>query len=424
MKKNTSSSHVFHPPITKRETQRRFVERTIEFFRLEAAGGILLVMAAFLALILANTPWYGVYDYFFNSVDFRIGFSDEKGGDFEIKKSLLHWVNDGFMAIFFLLAGLEIKREIVMGNLSTPAKAVLPIVAAIGGVLVPAGIFWLFNKENPEDLRGWAIPCATDIAFALGVLSLLGRHVPLSLKVLLTAIAIIDDLVAILIIALFYTGTIDQNALLFCLLPLGAMLWMNRRGVGHPSAYVVLGVILWMGILKSGVHGTIAGVITAFFIPAYVGSDQRSPAARFEHDLHPWVVFLILPIFAFANAGVPFAGLGSHVLTDQITLGIVVSLFLGKQLGVFGGMLLCLKMGWSPKPYGTTWIQLYGLSLLCGIGFTMSLFIGGLSYTGIETQAEVRLGVLCGSILSAIAGYLVLRYASCAAVQSPKDQTI
>lgn len=404
----TSNKHNYID-ISAPKNGNRILNMTAEFFRLEAAGGILLVLASAFALIIANTSLYGLYDYAFNGIDFRIGFSDTAGNDIEIKKTLLHWINDGMMAVFFLLVGLEIKREMVVGELSNRASAILPILAAIGGMLVPAGIYLFLNKENPSALAGWAIPTATDIAFALGVLSLLGSRAPMALKILLTAIAIIDDLGAILIIAIFYSDGLHTNALLFALLPIIGLFMLNRYGVGRRAPYILLGLILWMAVLKSGVHATMAGVITALFIPLSVDDERRSPAKRLESDLHPWVAFLILPLFGFANAGVPFEGMGLNSLLEPVTLGIILGLVIGKQIGIFGTMWVAIKSGLCPKPEGANWCQLYGMSILCGIGFTMSLFIGGLAFTGVEMQASVRLGVLVGSLISAVTAYLLLR---------------
>ncbi len=380
-----------------------------DFPHLEASGGILLVIASLLALILANSPGGGVYNYIFNEIHFRIGFLDMDAHFLEVEKSLLHWINDGMMAVFFLLVGLEIKREMALGELSTLSKAMLPVIAAIGGMIVPALVYVGFNHASPETLRGWAIPGATDIAFALAVMSLLGSHVPLALKVFLTAIAIIDDLGAIIIIALFYSDDLHTYVLLFSILPIMGMLLLNRLGYAHRGFYLLLGIILWFAVLKSGVHATMAGVLTALFIPVKVEGDRRSPASRLEHDLHPWVAFLILPLFGFANAGVSFEGLSPSILLDPVTVGIMLGLFIGKQAGVFGASWLAVKSGLCARPDGAGWGQIYGASLLCGIGFTMSLFIGGLAFTDVEHQATVRLGVLMGSLISALAGYIVLR---------------
>ncbi len=384
------------------------------FFELEAAGGILLVLASALAMILANSPWSGWYDHLFNGVHFRIGFYDLDAHFLEVEKTLLHWVNDGLMAVFFLLVGLEIKRELTVGELSSPSKAVLPVIAAIGGMVVPALVYVFFNLSSPETMRGWAVPGATDIAFALAIMSLLGSRVPLALKVFLTAIAIIDDLGAIMIIALFYAESLHPYALMFAVLPIAGLFMLNRANYAHRGAYILLGTILWLAVLKSGVHATMAGVITALFIPISVPDpeERRSPAQRLERDLHPYVSFFILPIFGFANAGVSFAGMSPDILFHPIPIGIALGLFIGKQVGVFGASWLAIKSGLCPKPENAHWAQIYGVSLLCGIGFTMSLFIGGLAFSGVEQQAEVRLGVLVGSVLSAVAGYMVLRSAT------------
>ena len=390
---------------------RKIVDTTIEFFRLEAAGGILLVLAAIMAMLVANSPLFPFYDYVLNGIDFRVGFGDDRGGVFELNKRLLHWINDGLMAIFFLLVGLEIKREFLVGELSGRAKAMLPALAAVGGMVVPAAIYYYINQNSPDTMAGWAIPCATDIAFALGVLSLLGNRVPVSLKILLTAVAIIDDLGAILIIAIFYTQNLHIESLYFALVPLVGLFLLNRFHVTNSAGYILLGFILWVLVLKSGVHATMAGVITAFFIPLSIPNkeERRSPAQRMEHDLHPWVVFMILPIFAFANAGVPFHNITLESFSHPLTLGIIAGLFLGKQLGVFGMLFLAIKSGLCPKPDGAGWLQLYAVSILCGVGFTMSLFIGGLAFTDVELQAEVRLGVIVGSVVSALLAYGLLR---------------
>lgn len=389
----------------------RLVNNTLEFFRLESAGGILLVLAAIFALIIANSPFFSFYDYVLHGIDFKIGITDENGRGLFFDKPLLLWINDGLMAIFFLLVGLEIKRELLVGELSERKKALLPALAALGGMVVPAAIYYYINQSSPDTLRGWAIPCATDIAFALGVLSLLGSRVPVSLKILLTAVAIIDDLGAILIIALFYTANLHPDILLLSLFPLIGLFLLNRAGVGTRFPYILLGVVLWIIVLKSGVHATMAGVITALFIPlaAKHKGENRQPLTKMEHDLHPWVAFMILPIFAFANAGVPFDGMGVHSFSEPVTLGIIFGLFFGKQIGVFGMLFLAIKSGLCPKPDGATWTQLYAVSLLCGIGFTMSLFIGSLSFDDLAMQAEVRLGVITASVISAVLAYVLLR---------------
>lgn len=390
----------------------RIASRAREFFRMEASGGIILCITAALALIIANSPLNDFYHYILNDVQFRIGFSDYEGADLLIKKSMLLWINDGFMAIFFLLVGLEIKRELLEGELSSRERALLPALGALGGMAMPALIFWFLNKDNPELISGWAIPAATDIAFALGVLTLLGSRVPISLKILLTAIAVIDDLGAIVIIAIFYSHEVYTQPLFFAGAALLAMMVMNLRGVAKTAPYIIIGTILWVAVLKSGVHATLAGVITALFIPLRdPNMPEHSPCKHLEHTLHPWVAFGILPVFAFANAGVPFHGIGfSSLYEDTVTLGIILGLFVGKQLGIFSTLFLAIKLGLSPMPKNTNFIQIYAVAVLCGIGFTMSLFIGELAYHGVEMQASVRLGVLVGSIISALLGYTILRY--------------
>lgn len=377
---------------------------------MEAAGGIVLVIAAAVALLIANTPLFPFYDYVLNGIKFHFGFvSQENGFNLQLEKSILLWINDGLMALFFFLVGLEIKRELVEGELSTRDRALLPALAAIGGMVVPALIFWAINKDHSSNLSGWAIPSATDIAFALGVLALLGSKVPVSLKILLTAIAVIDDLGAIIVIALFYGHGLHPVPLYFAAAALAGLFMLNHRNVCSIPAYVILGVILWVSVLESGVHATLAGVVAALFVPTRDRRDpEYSPLKTLEHSLHPWIVFGVLPLFAFANAGVPFSGMGFHSLVDPVTLGIILGLFFGKQLGIFSVLFIAIKLGLSAKPAGASWVQLYGVSILCGIGFTMSLFIGGLAYNDVEMQAAVRLGVLLGSVLSAGVGYLIL----------------
>lgn len=377
---------------------------------MEAAGGILLVIAACIALIIANTPLYGFYDFLLNGVKFSFGFvAPGTEFDLQLQKPILLWINDGLMALFFFLVGLEIKRELVEGELSTRDRALLPALAAVGGMLVPAAIFWFVNRDMPENLSGWAIPSATDIAFALGILALLGSRAPVQLKILLTAIAVIDDLGAIIIIALFYSHGLHPVPFYFAAAALIGLFILNRKNVCSIPAYVIVGIILWVSVLQSGVHATLAGVAVALFVPTRSHKDpEYSPLKTLEHSLHPWIVFCVLPLFAFANAGVPFAGMGWHSLIDPVTLGIILGLFVGKQLGIFLILVATIKLKLSPKPEGVSWLQLYGVSVLCGIGFTMSLFIGGLAFESTDMQASVRLGVLIGSVVSAIAGYLIL----------------
>lgn len=379
---------------------------TVNFFRLEAAGGITLVLAAAVALIIANSPWAFLYNHILNEVHFGLDVPH-----IHLDKSVLHWINDGLMVIFFFLVGLEIKRELIRGHLARFDKALLPAVAAVGGMAIPALIFYFINKDTPETLSGWAIPSATDIAFAIGVLALLGSRAPMSLKVLLTAIAVIDDLGAIIVIALFYTQGLNIASLIVGLCALVVMVVLNRLKVLRLWPYMLCALILWLGVLESGVHATIAGVLAALTIPLRTNNPQTSPSMVLEKRLHGFVVFFVLPVFAFANAGVSFQGLSLHSLLDPVTLGIIAGLFAGKQIGIFIVLLVMIKLRLSPRPTETTWLQMYGMTVLCGIGFTMSLFIGTLAYQNALLQAEVRLGVMVGSLLSAITGYLILRFA-------------
>jgi len=378
-----------------------------EFLRLESAGGILLVMAALVAIVLANSPLRALYDSLLH-VPVTVAI-----GKLVLDKPLLLWINDGLMAIFFFLVGLEIKREILEGELSNRDQIVLPVVAAIGGFVVPALIYVAFNQGDPAAMNGWAIPAATDIAFALGVLSLLSDRVPLSVKVFVTTLAIIDDLMAILVIAVFYSGDLSLVALGLGALGVVALVLLNKFGVTRVSAYAVVGVAIWVCVLKSGVHATLAGVIVALAVPLRAkNAHGHSPARHLEHSLHPWVAFGILPVFAFANAGVSFEGMGLDSLLEPIPLGISLGLFVGKQIGVFAVVWIVVALGLAKRPSGASWGMIYGASILTGIGFTMSLFIGTLAFehdAGFNFEAAVRLGVLAGSLLSAVVGYLVMR---------------
>lgn len=373
------------------------------FLKGESTAGLLLMASAVMALIVANSPLAGAYADFLK-LHFVIG-----AGEFKLSKEILHWINDGLMAVFFLLVGLEIKREVVGGELSTRAKAALPVLAAIGGMAGPAVIYVLMNYDNPTYLHGWAIPTATDIAFALGIMALLGSRVPASLKIFLTALAVIDDLGAILIIAIFYTSNLSISALAVAAVCIVALFALNRMGVRRIDVYVFIGIILWVSVLKSGVHATMAGVITAIAIPARADDEGFSPLAHLEHQLHPWVTYMILPLFAFANAGVAVGDITAEALTHPITIGIVLGLFVGKQAGV---LLICYAgraLGFLQLPKGATPLQFYGVVLLTGVGFTMSLFIGNLAFTSAEHLAEVKIGVLAGSLLSGVFGYTMLR---------------
>ena len=385
-------------------------ERLRAFIASESAGGIILIVAAALALAIANSPLLPDYQKLLST---PVAFS--AGSLVAIDKPLLLWINDGLMALFFFLIGLEVKREIVTGQLRSWKQASLPIIAAIGGMAIPAIVFVALNLGSPENLRGWAIPAATDIAFALGLLALLGSRVPVALKALLLAIAIIDDIGAIAIIAIFYTENMNLAALALALVPAAAMLLLNRAGVARTIPYFLFAALLWICVLKSGVHATLAGVVTALFVPIATG-DER-PLERLEHALHPWVAFLILPIFAFSNAGVSFAGAGLDALLAPLSLGIAAGLVIGKQLGIFGACWLAVKAGWARLPEGVGFRHVYGLSCLAGIGFTMSLFIGNLAFADPQQIAAVKFGVLGGSLVSAITGIVVLRFAS------PRKQT-
>ncbi|WP_339949791.1 Na+/H+ antiporter NhaA [uncultured Albimonas sp.] len=371
-------------------------------FRHEAAGGILLLMSAVAALVVYNSPLAEWYDTTLNAY---LDFTYAGAG---IEKPLILWINDGLMAIFFFLVGLELKREFLEGKLKDPADVILPGIAAIGGMAVPAIIYAALNWSTPETLSGWAIPAATDIAFALGVLALLGDRIHPSLKVFLLTLAILDDIGAILIIAIFYTAEMKPEYLAYALIPMAAMLWLNLRGAHRVAPILMLGLVLWFLVLKSGVHATIAGVLLAFFIPLR-SRHGSSPLHSIEHGLTPYVFFFIVPVFAFANAGLSLQGMSFASLLEPVPLGIAAGLFLGKQIGVFGASFLTVKLGLVKLPQGMTWPKLYGAALLAGIGFTMSLFIGGLSFSDVQHAADVRLGVLAGSLLSAVAGYLVLR---------------
>jgi len=371
----------------------------------EAASGMLLVLVTIVALICANSPLAPLYNSILEiPVQLRIGALD-------LHKPLLLWINDGLMAVFFLLVGLEVKRELLVGELSSLPKMALPGIAALGGMLVPALFYVFFNWGDGVALRGWAIPAATDIAFALGILSLLGNRVPSSLKLFLLTLAILDDLGAILIIALFYTSELSLGALGLGFLSLCGLFRLNRRGTLKMAPYMLLGAVLWVCILKSGIHATLAGVALAFCIPLRTGQSSP-PLIRLEHSLHPWVAFGIMPVFAFANAGVPLAGLSASALLSPVPLGIIAGLFLGKQLGIFLFSFIAVKLRLASLPGDTGWAEFYGMAVLCGIGFTMSLFIASLSLDPAgPLAAPGRLGVLCGSLLSAVAGYFILHRA-------------
>jgi NhaA family Na+:H+ antiporter len=367
-----------------------------------AGGGLVLMGSAALALVVANSA---LADSYFAALQAHLG-----------PLSMLHWVNDGLMAVFFLLVGLEIKRELLDGRLRTWPDRILPGVAALGGMLLPALVYAAVNRHSPETLRGWAIPAATDIAFALGVLTLLGRRVPVSLKVFLTALAILDDLGAVVVIALFYTANLSLPMLGGAAVVLAVLAGLNRAGIRSLWPYLALGLALWVFVLLSGVHATIAGVLLALTIPLRPSpgrpDDPTSPLHALEHALHPWSAFLILPVFGFANAGVSLAAFHPGMLLEPVTLGVALGLVLGKQLGVFGFVLAVVRLGWAQRPAGASWAQVYGVALLCGVGFTMSLFIGLLAFAQRpDLESETKIGVLLGSLVSMGAGALVLRLA-------------
>ncbi|MCV6614589.1 MAG: Na+/H+ antiporter NhaA [Cellvibrionaceae bacterium] len=380
-----------------------------EFMRLESASGILLIIAAILAMLAENTALNIYYDALLDTkVVVQVG-------EFKVAKPLLLWINDGLMAIFFFLIGLEIKREVLAGELSDPARVALPVIAAIGGMCVPAAIYAYINWGDAVAIKGWAIPSATDIAFALGVLALLGSRIPQSLKLFLMTLAIVDDLGAIVIIALFYTVDLSLASLVVAASAVAGLFILNRRGVLGLTPYILLGLVLWVAVLKSGVHATLAGVIAAFFIPFKKQAGQQlTQLERLEHDLHPTVAFAILPIFAFANAGIPLTGLSVSDLLAPVPLGIALGLFVGNQVGVFGFTWLAVKLKLAQLPERVTWAQVYGVSLLCGIGFTMSLFVASLAFEqgGPDYAVDDRLGILLGSLASGLLGYLILRFFS------------
>jgi NhaA family Na+:H+ antiporter len=376
-----------------------------QFLKLESAGGIALCLAAAIALVLANSSLEALYARLLElPIAIRVG-------GLEIDKPLLLWVNDGLMAVFFMLVGVEVKREAVEGELSRGSRAVLPAIAALGGMAGPALVYLACNWGDAAALRGWGIPTATDIAFALAVLALLGPRVPASLKIFLLALAIIDDLGAIIIIAVFYTAELSLIALLLGGFGVATLVLLNLGGVSRRAAYTLIGIFIWVCVLKSGIHATLAGVITGLAVPLRA-ADGSSPARDLEHDLHPWVAFGVLPVFAFANAGVGLAGVAPSDLLQPVQFGTELGLLVGKQVGVIGSIWLATRIGLAKLPEGADWLQLYGVALLTGIGFTMSLFIGTLAFPADAYDTDVRAAVLLASLISAICGYLVLRIGS------------
>ena len=387
------------------EKPSSLVDMMRQFIRLEAAGGILLLAAAVVAMLIANSPLAGLYDDLLGTtVAVQVG-------ALVIDKPLLLWINDGLMAVFFFLVGLEIKREVLEGELSSFSQIVMPGMGALGGMLVPAAIYAWLNWQDATALHGWAIPVATDIAFALALLGVFGSRVPTALKIFLLTLAIFDDLAAIVIIALFYSGDLSLGALVIGAIALATGVIMNRMGVARVSYYILLGIVLWIAVLKSGVHATLAGVVIAFCIPMR-DRDGNSPLRALEHDLHGPVAFVILPIFAFANAGLSLGGMSPQDLVHPVTLGVMLGLLLGKPAGILLFVAITVLLRWVSLPSGVDWKQVTGVAFACGIGFTMSLFIAGLAFQhgGGDHFGGDRLGILLGSILSAAAGYLVLHF--------------
>jgi NhaA family Na+:H+ antiporter len=377
-----------------------------EFFKMSSAGGILLFFAAILAIVFANTPLQSVYELLLSTpVEIRVG-------GLEIAKPLLLWINDGLMAVFFFLVGLELKRELIEGELSDKRNIILPGIGAIGGMLVPAIIYLYFNIDDDVAAKGWAIPAATDIAFALGVLALLGSRVPVAIKIFLTSLAIFDDIGAIVVIALFYTSQISVTALVVVVICLPILALLNKNNVMAKAPYILIGLVMWTATLKSGVHATLAGVVLAMFIPLRSNTDPTiSPLKSMEHSLHAVVAFFVLPVFAFANAGINFSGVGLDQVFHGVPMGIAMGLFFGKQVGIFGVCWLFIKLKVASLPTGMSMLSLYGTSALCGIGFTMSLFVGSLAFaeTGVNLLFDERWGIIIGSLASGILGYMVLR---------------
>ena len=369
-----------------------------DFFKMESAGGILLVIAAAIAMTIANSPLGESYQAMLHTYVFGM--------------SVSHWINDGLMAVFFLLIGLEVKRELLEGALKSKETAIFPAIAAVGGMLAPALVYVAFNAGDPEAISGWAIPAATDIAFALGIMALLGKRVPISLKVFLLALAIIDDLGVVVIIALFYTGDLSTMALLVGFVMTGMLFMLNAKEVTKLTPYMIVGAILWFAVLKSGVHATLAGVVIGFAIPLKGKKGEHSPLKHMEHALHSYVAFGILPLFAFANAGISLEGVSMSGLTSMLPLGIALGLLVGKPLGIFTFSWAAVKLGIAKLPQGVNFIHIFAVSVLCGIGFTMSIFISSLAFANVSPEFDTyaRLGILMGSTTAAIIGYALLHF--------------
>ncbi|MCG9787234.1 Na+/H+ antiporter NhaA [Vibrio barjaei] len=368
------------------------------FFKMESAGGIILVIAAAIAMFVANSPLNEMYQGVLHTYVFGL--------------SISHWINDGLMAIFFFLIGLEVKRELLEGALKSKETAIFPAIAAVGGMLAPALIYVLFNMGDPEAMSGWAIPAATDIAFALGIMALLGKRVPVALKVFLLALAIIDDLGVIVIIALFYSSDLSTLALTIGFIMTAVLFMLNAKKVTSIPVYLLVGAVLWVSVLASGVHATLAGVVLGFAIPLKGNEGEKSPLKHIEHALHPYVAFLILPIFAFANAGISLEGVSMSGLTSMLPLGIALGLLVGKPLGIFSFSWFAVKLGVAKLPEGVDFKQVFAVSVLCGIGFTMSIFISSLAFTGVSPEFDTyaRLGILMGSTTAAVLGYMLLNF--------------
>ena len=387
------------------------------FLRHDSAGGVLLVFMTMVAMVLANSPYVGFYENFLATpVQARIG-------NLDIAKPLLLWINDGLMAVFFFMIGLEIKREVLTGSLSSPSQVVLPGIAAIAGIAAPALVYICFNGQDAVAIEGWAIPSATDIAFALGVFTLFGSRLPLSLKLFLLSVAIFDDIGAIMIIALFYSSDLSTLSLIVASSALLLLFAFNRLSVRSQAAYIMVGMVVWVAVLKSGVHATLAGFAIAWFIPLKLkNKNGQAMLPHLEHSLHPWVSFAILPLFAFANAGISLTGVSLEALLNPVPLGIAAGLFIGKQVGIFGACWLAIKLGLARLPESATWMQFYAVTIVCGIGFTMSLFIGSLAFEaqGAEYMIDVELGVLIGSLLSAVAGSILISWSQTS--KNPKGE--
>lgn len=388
-------------------SENKIIQQWKDFIKTDASSGIILVVAALLALLMANSFLSNSYnDFLAFPVSIVLG-------TFEISKPLVLWVNDGLMALFFFVVGLEIKRELFHGQLSRPSQVMLPFVGAVAGIIFPALIYVAFNYQDAVAMNGWAIPSATDIAFALGIFILFGKHLPASLKLFLLSVAIIDDIGAVIIIAIFYSQEIGTTSLLVVSIGLVVLFIFNRLELENKTPFILVSVIVWAAVLKSGVHATLAGFAVAWFIPM-ARDKAKSMSYQIEHGLHPWIAFFVLPLFAFANAGVALLGVSSDELFTPISIGIVGGLFIGKQLGIFAACFIAVKLKLCQLPKGATWKQLYGVCLLCGVGFTMSLFIGSLAFEeqGLAYQTQVKVGVLVGSIISAVAGAWLIRRSS------------